>query len=168
MEGQPSNSTPGLGKHISNAIANAVSIAVKQGLQDANLTDQAVLAFSAMSRTIGQTVAAAIKSSIEDSGPKPIVTNAVALREQTLGTPPPHLFPPTHTNKAPSKHQIRARRAQRRADRRTIQVLRTGSHRRLRWQWAFLRRCGPDRIHPSPRKKGGVCLDPSQRLRVQH
>jgi hypothetical protein len=89
MEGQPSDSTPGLGEHISNAIANAVSIAVKQGLQDANLTDQAVLAFSAMSRTIGQTVAAAIKSSIEDHGPKPIVMDAVALREQTLGTSSP-------------------------------------------------------------------------------
>jgi hypothetical protein len=166
MEDQPPNSTHGLGEHISNAIANAVSIAVEQGLQDVNLTNQAVLAFSAMSRTIGQTVAAAIKSSLEDVGPRPIVMDAMALREQTLGTSPPHLSPSTQTNKAPSKHQSRPRRAQRRADRCTVQVLRTGSHRRFRCRWAFLRCCSPDGIRPSPRKTGGICLDPSHGLRV--
>jgi hypothetical protein len=66
MEVQPSNPIDGLGEHISNAISNAVSIAVEQGLQDVNLTNQAVLAFSAMSRTIGRTVAMAIKNSIEE------------------------------------------------------------------------------------------------------
>jgi len=55
MEGQPPNPIRDLGEQISNAISNAVSITVEQGLQDVSLTNQAVLAFSAMSRTIGQT-----------------------------------------------------------------------------------------------------------------
>jgi hypothetical protein len=113
MEGQPSNSIPGLGEHISNAIANAVSIAVEQDLQDVSLTDQTVLAFSAMSRTIVQTVVAAIKSSIEDLGPKTTTMDAMALREQTLGTSLSHLFPSTRTNRAPSQHQSHPRRGQR-------------------------------------------------------
>ena len=98
MEGQPPTPISGLGEQISNAIANAVSIAVEQGLQDVNLTNQAVLAFSAMSKTIGKTVAAAIKSSIEDLAPKPVAMDAMALREQTLGTLFPRLFPHTYTN----------------------------------------------------------------------
>jgi hypothetical protein len=54
------------------------------------------------------------------------------------------------------------------SERRTIQVLRTGSHRRLRSRRAFLRCCAPDGIHPSPRKKGDVGRNPNQRLRVQY
>jgi hypothetical protein len=96
MEGQPPTPISGLGEQISNAIANAVSIAVEQGLQDVNLTNQAVLAFSAMSRTIGQTVAAVIKSSLEELAPRPIVMDAMALREQILGIPRCRLFPNSH------------------------------------------------------------------------
>jgi hypothetical protein len=48
MEGQPPNPIPGLGEQISKA----VSIVVEQGLQDVILSNQAVLAFSAMSKTI--------------------------------------------------------------------------------------------------------------------
>ena len=87
MEGQTPNPISGLGEQISNAISNAISIAVEQGLQDVNLTNQAVMAFSAMSRTIGQTVAAAIKSSLEELAPRPSMMDAMALREQILGTP---------------------------------------------------------------------------------
>jgi hypothetical protein len=98
MEDQPSNPISGLEEHISTAISNAVTIAVEQGLQDVDITNQAVLAFSAMSKTIGKTVAAAIKSSIEDLEPKPVAMDAMALREQTLGTLFPRLFPHTYTN----------------------------------------------------------------------
>jgi len=110
---QPSNPISDLGEHISSAISNAVSVAVEQGLQDVSLTNQAVLAFSAMSKTIGQTVAAAIKSSIEDLGPKPIVMDAIALREQTLGTSPPHPPSSTSTDRALSQYESRPRSVQR-------------------------------------------------------
>jgi hypothetical protein len=91
MEGQPPNPISGLGEQISTAIA--VFIAVEQCLQDANLTNQAVLAFSAMSRTIGQTMAAAMKSSLEELAPRPIVMDTMALREQIIGTPCRSPFP---------------------------------------------------------------------------
>jgi hypothetical protein len=77
MEGQPPNPIRDLGEQISKA----VSIAVEQGLQDVNLSNQA-----------------AIKSSIKDLGPKPIVMDAMALREQTLGTLPHPLFPHYYTD----------------------------------------------------------------------
>jgi hypothetical protein len=48
MEGQPPNPIRDLVEQISKA----VSIAVEQGLQEVNLSNQAVLAFSAMSKTI--------------------------------------------------------------------------------------------------------------------
>jgi hypothetical protein len=94
MEGQPPNPIRDLGEQISKA----VSIAVEQGLQEVNLSNQAVLAFSAMSKTIWRTVAAAIKSSIKDLGPKSIVMDAMALREQTLGTLPHPLFSHYYTD----------------------------------------------------------------------
>jgi hypothetical protein len=94
MKDQRSESLDRLSEHVSkvatDAIASAINTnaiinAITAGLNKARLTNELAMDASIIGEKIGESVAAAIKSAMADSEPKPSM-DATTMREQTLGS----------------------------------------------------------------------------------